>query len=303
MSKQTYVTNIAFVGMPNVGKSTLLNALVGTKIAPTTHKPQTTRRVIRGIKTVDDCQQIYFDTPGAVKNTEGLSKFMYHQLFHTVRDVDQVVAIIDATEDIGRNIQLLTRLKKITSENNQPFFIALNKIDALKDKGKLLTIIENLADLQAAAIIPISAIKHEGLDVLFDELKKNAAPKEFLFSEELFTDATEREIVAELIREKAMLELKDEIPYRIAVIVEEFDESRRNDEKKPICDIEASIFVERDSQKAIVIGKKGATLKNIGSRARKDIEHLLDCQVMLRLFVKVEPNWSIKTGSLKKMGY
>jgi GTP-binding protein Era len=300
---KTFVSNIAFVGLPNVGKSTLLNALVGTKIAPTTHKPQTTRRAIRGIKTVGDYQQIYFDTPGHVQNTPGLSKFMYQQLFHTVRDVDQVVVMVDAQDPVSKNQQFLLRLKKITSENGQPLFLVINKIDAIKEKAKLLELISSYSVIDAAGIIPISALKKDGLDLLFTELNKAAEPAEFMFPADLFTDATEKEIVGELIREKAMIELSDELPYRIAVVVEEFNEDRRENTDKPIVEIEAMLYVERDSQKAIVIGKRGDTIKQIGIRARKDIEHLLDCQVMLKLQVKVEPDWTTSVRGMRKLGY
>jgi GTP-binding protein Era len=157
--------------------------------------------------------------------------------------------------------------------------------------------------LNVTDIVPVSATKSLGLSELFSVLNTHAQPKDFLFSEDLFTDATEKEIVAELIREKAMLELKDELPYRVAVTIELFDESRREDTKKPLVTIDAVIHVERPTQKGIVIGKGGALLKAIGSRARKDLEHLLQCQVMLKLFVRVEPNWTTSAKSLKKLGF
>lgn len=306
MSKnlETFVTTVAFVGQPNVGKSTLLNAMVGTKIAPTTRKPQTTRRIIRGIKTVGQYQQIYFDTPGVVRKGSGLDHFMHEQIFEALSKVEQIVAIVDAKENIRRHIDFLLKVKKIADENKQILLLAINKIDDIKDKSVLLEIIAHYNEaIGPLEIIPVSAMKHEGLEALFNALNKHARPADFLFSPEYFTDASEKEIVAELIREKAMLELKDELPYRLAVTIEHFDESRRENDQKPIIQIEAVLHVERKSQKAIVVGKGGAEIKMIGIRARKDIEHLLQCQVMLKLFVRVEPNWTTSPKGLRKLGY
>ncbi len=304
MTNKTFVTTVAFVGQPNVGKSTLLNALVGTKIAPTSRKPQTTRRVIRGIKTVDNCQQIYFDTPGALRTATGLDQFMHDQISSALSDVDQVVLIVDAEDYVRKQIPFINKIKESALANKQPLTLVINKIDALKDKKKILEIIAAYAqEYELSEIVPISATLHDGLDELFKVLAKNAPEAEFIFSDDLFTDASEKEIVAELIREKAMLELTDELPYKTAVTVEHFDESRRESEKKSLIEIEAVLHVERKSQKAIVVGKGGESIKRIGTRARKDLEHLLNCQVMLRLFVRVEPNWTTSPKGLKKLGY
>jgi GTP-binding protein Era len=301
--KTTYVTTVAFVGQPNVGKSTLLNALVGTKIAPTTRKPQTTRRIIRGIKTVGDYQHIYFDTPGIVRTKTGLDRFMHDQIFVALADVDQVVAIVDASDDPKRHLAFLKKIKQ-TIRPQQTFILAINKIDELREKSALLVKIARYADeLQIETIVPISAMKNLGLMDLFQALNKAASAQDFLFSEDLFTDATEKEIVSELIREKAMLELKDELPYRLAVTIETFDESRREEVAKPLIAIDAVLHVERPTQKAIVIGKNGESIKTIGTRARKDLEHLLQCQVMLKLFVRVERNWTTSPKSLRKLGF
>lgn len=300
----TFVTTVAFVGQPNVGKSTLLNALVGTKIAPTTRKPQTTRRIIRGIKTEGPYQQIYFDTPGVLRKETGLDQFMHDQIFQALADVEQVVAIVDAKDVVKKHSGFLHKIKKIADDNKQTFILAINKIDDIKDKSKLLELISLYADeLKISEIVPISAAKHDGLRDLFATINKAAKPADFLFGVDFFTDASEKEIVAELIREKAMLELKEELPYRLAVTVEEFDESRREEATKPLITIEAVLHVERKSQKAIVVGKGGASIRTIGMRARKDIEHLLHCQVMLKLFVRVEPNWTTSPKSLRKLGY
>lgn len=300
----TFVTTVAFVGQPNVGKSTLLNALVGLKIAPTTRKPQTTRRIIRGIKTVGDYQQIYFDTPGVVKTKTGLDRYMHAQLAAALKDVNQVAAIVDANDPPQKHLGFLERIKEATSKSGQTFIVVLNKIDSFKDRALTLTLIAQYAEaLGAIDIVPVSATKTIGLEELFAVFNKAATPQEFLFGPELFTDASEKEIVAELIREKAMLELKDELPYRIAVTIEEFDESRREDAHKPLVAIDAVLHVERPTQKAIVIGKGGASIKTIGTRARKDLEYLLQCQVMLKLFVRVEPDWTTSPKSLRKLGF
>lgn len=300
----TFVTTVAFVGQPNVGKSTLLNALVGTKIAPTTRKPQTTRRIIRGIKTVGAFQQIYLDTPGVLRTKTGLDRFMHDQMFQALADVQQVVAIVDANDHPKKHLDFLQKIKQSAASNHQVFILVINKIDSLKEKKLLLGQIAQYSEaLAISEIVPLSATKNVGLTELVDLLNKNAKPQEFLFSEDLFTDATEKEIVAELIREKAMLELKDELPYRVAVTIDSFDESRREDTSKPLIEIEGVIHVERPTQKAIVIGKGGASIKMIGVRARKDLEHLLQCQVMLKLFVRVEPNWTTSPKSLRKLGF
>lgn len=301
---QTFVATVAFVGQPNVGKSTLLNALIGTKIAPTSRKPQTTRRLIRGIKTVDNYQHVYFDTPGVVRKETGLDQFMHQQIFDVLSNVEQVVAIVDATEPLKKHSAFLQRLDKSTKDSKQAFIVALNKIDSIKDKARLLALIDEVNQLVAPAhIVPISATAGDGLPELFKVINQAAKPSDFLFPSDLFTDASEKDIVAELIREKAMLELKDEIPYRLAVTIENFDESRREEDRKPIIYIDAVLHVERKSQKAIVIGKGGASVRAIGMRARKDIEFLLDCQVMLKLFVRVEPNWTTSPKGLRKLGY
>lgn len=298
------VTTVAFVGRPNVGKSTILNALVGTKIAPTTRKPQTTRRIIRGIRTEDNCQQIYFDTPGVLKKKSALDQFMHEQVYQALADVDQIVAIVDAKDPVKFHSEALHKVAKIAMETKKNLILAINKIDELRDKSELLQLIAGYArDFATNEIIPISAIKKEGLKELTAAIRRSAKIGDFLFNEELFTDASEKEIVAELIREKAMLELKEELPYKLAVTIEHFDESRREDDKKPLISIEAVIHVEQKSQKAIVIGKNGVRIKTIGIRARKDIEHLLNSQVMLKLFVRIEPDWTTSPKALRKLGY
>lgn len=299
---KTYITKVAFVGLPNVGKSSLLNALVKTKIAPTTRKPQTTRRIIRGIVTKDNYQHIYLDTPGILRKKTELDKFMSDQIYTALADVDQVVIVIDASTDNKRYYNYINTIKEHLNKNKQNAILALNKIDKLKDKKLLLTMMDNYYKEFMFDIVPISAVTGDGLEELFLAINKHATLGDFLFSQEQFTDANEKDIAAELIREKAMLELKEELPYAIAVTIESFDESNREKTSKPIVEIEAVIHVERNSQKAIVIGKGGNTLKTIGIRARKDLEYLLHCQVMLKLFVRVEDDWRSSSKSLHKLG-
>jgi len=201
---------------------------------------------------------------------------MHDQITKALTDVEQVVAIVDAREEIKKYTTFFNQIKNAVLKNKQNLILAINKIDELRDKTHLLELMAAYAkELPDTEIIPISAIKGDGLKELFEALNKDARPGPFLFSNELFTDASEKDIVAELIREKAMLELKDELPYRLAVTIENFDEARREDEAKPLIEIEAVLHVERKSQKAIVIGKQGAAIKAIGMRARKEIEHLL----------------------------
>lgn len=299
---KTYITKVAFVGLPNVGKSSLLNALVKTKIAPTTRKPQTTRRIIRGIVTKDNYQHIYLDTPGILRKKTELDKFMSDQIYTALADVDQVVIVIDASIDNKRYYNYINTIKEYLNKNKQNAILALNKIDKLKDKKLLLTMMDNYYKQFMLDIVPISAVTGDGLEELFLAINKHATLGDFLFSQEQFTDANEKDIAAELIREKAMLELKEELPYAIAVTIESFDESNREKTSKSIVQIEAVIHVERNSQKAIVIGKGGNTLKAIGIRARKDLEYLLHCQVMLKLFVRVEDDWRSSKKSLYKLG-
>lgn len=303
-SNNSFLSLVAFVGLPNVGKSTLLNSLIGAKIAPTTKKPQTTRRIIRGIITDKSHQLVFFDTPGLVRKTSHLHQFMYGQIFLALENVDQVALIVDATDNPKRNINFIKIIKEKCLKNNQSLFLVLNKIDKIKDKKILLEKIDQyIKEADFESVVPISAEKGDGLNNLLEEFKKKAKPMPFIFGNDSFTDASESEIVSELIREKAMLQLKDELPYKIAVTIESFDESRRENQDKPLIKIDAVIHVERKSQKAIVLGSQGQAIKQIGIKSRVEIERLLQCQVMLKLFVRVEPQWTTSSKSLKKLGY
>lgn len=326
----TRVGTVALLGRPNVGKSTLLNAIVGLKIAATTHKPQTTRRQLRGVWTSaeGDAQIVFVDTPGLHAAKDGLHAFMIEEALEAARGVDVLCLLVEArgrkkrhTEKadkaaqpgegaVGlselvdpRDLKALEQLLE-AGGTGKPTVLVVNKIDQLQDKRALLPLI---AEWQKAhdfvAIVPVSAAKGDGVKELLRALAKDLPEGPLLFPPEQITDASERDLAAELIREKAMLELQEELPYKVAVLVEAFDESRRDDERKPLIELSAVIFVERENQKAIVIGKQGARIKAIGSRARKELERLLGAQVMLSLFVKVEPGWTESDKGLRKVGY
>lgn len=311
----TKTGTVALVGRPNVGKSTLLNALLGEKIAATTHKPQTTRRLLRGVLTRGDSQFVFVDTPGLLQRAKGLDSFMIEEALEAVRDVDVLALIAEAhlEKDADgvvravidrRDVEALETIERENGEGQRPVVLILNKIDRLQDRGLLLPLIASWSERREfAGIIPISAMKRDGLSPLLDALASHLPDGPFLFAPDTLTDAPEREIAAELIREKAMLELGDELPYKVAVQIENFDESRRDDPRKPIITVEAVIHVERESQKRIVVGKGGERVKTIGMRARKELERLLGAQVMLRVFVHVEPNWTTNDKGMRKVGY
>ena len=305
MTKTLRCGTVAIVGRLNVGKSTLLNALLGQKLAPTTHKPQTTRRTLRGVVQHGDAQIVLVDTPGLHKPEKGLHAFMVREALNAAKDVDVLAFVTEAsTLGIHRDDEVVLRQLEKEGATERPVLLVLNKVDKLKDKGVLLPLLQTWAARDRfKALIPISAAKKKGLAPLLDEIARHLPEGEPMFPADTLTDASERDICAELIREKVMLELRQEIPYRAAVVVEDFDESRREEKKKPLVRIAAVIHVEKESQKAMVVGKKGERVKAIGQRARAELETLLDCQVMLELFVRVEPDWTTREQGLKKLGY
>lgn len=297
---------IALVGRPNVGKSSLLNALLGQKIAATTHKPQTTRRALRGVLTEGNTQLVFVDTPGLHEEHGGLFSFMLDEALDAAVETNVLCFLVEADrkrQGIHKSDEeALQRL--LQRAPTTPVVLVISKIDVLEDKEVLLPLLQAWsASGRFAGYVPLSAHKHENLEGLVKELASLMPEAPFVFPPDSLTDQSERDIAAELIREKVMLELQQEIPYRTAVLVEHFDESRRDDDKKPLVHIAAVIVVEKDSQKSMVIGKGGQRIKVIGQRARKDLEHLLQCQVHLELFVKVEKDWTQTGAGLRKLGY
>ncbi len=295
---------VALVGRPNVGKSTLLNAILGQKIAPTTHKPQTTRRALRGVDTKNGVQLVFVDTPGLHAPKQGLHRFMIDEALDSAKGVDVLCFIIEARGDGVFKLDELALEQLARAGVKTPMVLVINKVDLVKDKTQLLPLLQAWGERGGFSdYVPLSARGKRGVDTLVSTLGKLMPQAPFMFPAETLTDAHERDICAELIREKVMLELQEELPYRAAVNVEAMDESRREDDKKPLVTVSAVIHVEKDSQKAMVIGKGGQRIKMIGQRARKELEQLLGCQVMLELLVRVEPDWTTTETSLRKLGY
>ncbi|MBB2184006.1 GTPase Era [Lachnospiraceae bacterium MD1] len=295
---------VTLIGRPNVGKSTLMNQLIGQKIAITSEKPQTTRNRIQTVYTEDRGQIIFLDTPGIHKAKNKLGEFMVNVAERTMNEVDLVLWLVEPTTYIGAGEQYIAeQLKKVKT----PIFLVINKIDTVK-KEEILAIIATYKDIcNFKEIIPVSALKGENTKVLLDVLFQNLPEGPQYYDEDTITDQPERQIVAELIREKALRLLDDEIPHGIAVGIErmkERPENPRNDyESGGMIDIDATIVCERDSHKGIIIGKGGSMLKKIGTQARQEIENLLDCKVNLQLWVKVKKDWRDSDFLIKNYGY
>lgn len=286
---------VAIIGRPNTGKSTLLNAILGQKISITSRKAQTTRHRILGIKTENACQAIYVDTPGLHKGGKSaLNKALNKIAGSTINDVDLVIFLVDAKKWNLEDEQVLSILSKC----KVPVVLAINKIDKIKGKEALLPLIEELSGkMKFASVIPLSARNNDNIELL-EETVCNLLPESIAFySSEQITDRTERFLAAELIREKLMRMLGDELPYALTVEIEKFEVTEK------ITNISALIWVERDGQKAIVIGKKGEMLKKIGKSAREDMEQLFDCRIYLKLWVKVKAGWTNDERALKSLVY
>ena len=286
---------VTIIGSQNVGKSTLLNIFIGEKIAIVSNKPQTTRNRITGIKNLPNCQIVFIDTPGIHHVRKPLNESMVRQALSTLSEVDLILFMIDAKRPVGEDEEnILSSLKAI----ERPVFLIINKID-LVDKGTLLPIIKDYSErYEFKEVIPVSCIKFDGIDILLDRIIQYLPEGEPYFPIDMITDLSERFLVAELIREKVFQLTKQEIPYSTAVEIEGFKE----DEERGLIHIMASIYVERESQKAIVIGRGGRMLKEIGTRARMDIERLLGSKVFLELWVKVKSDWTRDERALKKLG-
>lgn len=287
---------VAIIGRPNVGKSTLLNAILGEKIAIVSAKPQTTRNRIRGIKSTENAQIVFLDTPGIHEAKGYLNEFMVKEALAAIGDVDTIIYLVEAAKKIEEDDKfIIENLKRI----KQPVILCINKVDIVI-KDNLLPLIDEYSKAYAfKEITPLSAIKGEGVEELLNIIIKTLPEGPKYFPEDILTDQPERFVAAEIIREKVFLLTKQEIPYSTAVVVERFKE---NPQKK-IVSISATINVERDSQKGIIIGKGGSMLKRIGTRARMDIERLLGTKVFLELFVRVQKDWTKDKKILKEFGY
>ena len=291
---------VAIIGRPNVGKSTLLNAILGEKIAIVSKKPQTTRNKIRGIKNIENAQIIFLDTPGIHTAKGYLNKFMVKEALSALEDVDCIIYMVEAAREvIEEELFIIENFKKVAPDGQPPVILCINKTD-MAEKNKLLPLIDQYSKLYAfKEVIPLSATKGEGVDELLKLIIQLLPEGPKYFPEDILTDLPERFVAAEIVREKVFEFTKQEIPYSTAVVVDRFKE---NPQKK-LVSISATINVERDSQKGIIIGKKGSMLKQIGTSARIDIERLLGTKVFLELFVKVQKDWTKDKKMLKEFGY
>ncbi len=288
---------VTLIGRPNVGKSTLMNHLIGQKIAITSKKPQTTRNRIQTVYTDEEKGQIVFlDTPGIHKAKNKLGEYMVNVAEHTLSEVDVVLWLVEPSNFIGAGEQhIIEQLKKTTT----PVILIINKVDTVKREEVLAYIDTYRKIYDFAEIVPLSALRGENTEILPDLIFKYLPYGPMFYDEDTITDQPERQIVAELIREKSLHALEEEVPHGIAVAIDRMKKRKG----QPIMDIDATIICERDSHKGIIIGKGGSMLKKIGSNARYEIERLLDCKVNLKLWVKVKKDWRDSDFLLKNFGY
>jgi len=289
---------VAIVGRPNVGKSTLLNRIIGEKLAIVSDKPQTTRNRISGILNRGRSQMIFVDTPGLHRPRTHLGEYMVKQAADSIGDADCVVFVVEPRARLNQgDTDIAERIKSL----GVPAILAINKTDTVKNEALLPVIAEysRLADFEA--VVPISAAEGTKVDELLDEIDALLPEGEWLYPDDELTDQTERSIASEMIREKMLLLLSDEVPHGIAVDIETM--RTRDDPQREIIDIEATIYCEKESHKGIVIGKKGAMLKQIGSQARADMEEFFGRKVNLKLWVKVSDDWRNRDDRLKRLGF
>lgn len=293
--KETHKSGFAaLIGRPNVGKSTLMNCLIGQKIAITSKKPQTTRNRIQTVYTSDAGQIVFVDTPGIHKAKNKLGDYMVNVAEHSLREVDVILWLVEPTDYIGAGEQhIIEELKKVKT----PVILVANKIDTVKKEQLLEAIDIYRKQLAFAEIVPVSALKKDNTDVLITQIMKYLPEGPAFYDEDTITDQPTRQIVAELIREKVLHSIDEEIPHGVAVTIESMKYSKK------IVDIHATIICERDSHKGIIIGKSGQMLKKIGSMARPEIEDLLEQHVNLQLWVKVKKDWRDSDFLIKNFGY
>lgn len=286
---------VAIVGRPNVGKSTLLNHLLGQKISITSRKPQTTRNAVVGIKTEGDVQLIFVDTPGLhLKETRAINRYMNRAASTAMKDVDVVVFLVDRFVWNEEDEAVAAQLSRVRS----PIILAVNKVDKVEDKETLLPHLQKLAEkLKVDEVIPVSALRNINLDRLESLLIERLPEGTRLYPEDQITDRSSRFMAAEIVREKITRQLGDELPYQMAVEIEEFKH------EGSLLTISALILVERDGQKRILIGDKGERIKLIGQQARLDMEKLFESRIMLNLWVKVKSGWSDDERALRSLGY
>lgn len=287
---------VSIIGRPNVGKSTLLNRILGEKIVITSDKPQTTRNRIQGIHNVPGAQIVFIDTPGIHQARSRLNKYMVEVALSAIREVDLILFLVEANQKPGEQEQ---EIIDVLAGATAPVFLVINKVD-LTEKGRVLERIAAYKDrFPFREIVPVSAGTGDGVEHLVELVRKALPEGPVYFPDDILTDVPERFIAAEIIREKVFRMTRDEVPYATAVEVDSFKER----EDGGLVSIAATITVERDSQKGIIIGKKGAMLKKIGSSARNEIEKLLNTKVYLELFVRVRKDWSEDERMLKELGY
>jgi len=285
---------IAIVGRPNVGKSTLLNSILGEKVAIVSKKPQTTRNRITGIHTVGEEQFVFLDTPGIHKPRTRLGDFMVKTTSETLGGVDGVILVVEAREAVGDiEAKVIERIKA----DEIPAVLVINKIDSVQPENVIKTISAYAEVFDFSAVVPISAKNGKGVDIVVEECRTFLYEGEWMFDEDIVTDQPERQIAAEIIREKLLRSLDEEIPHGTAVAIEEWKE------KKGVVSIRAEIYCEKASHKGIIIGKGASMIKKIGTYAREDIEKMLDTRVFLDLYVRVKENWRDSEFNISNLGY